>query len=538
MTIDQPLWWQSGIIYQIYPRSFQDSNADGVGDLPGISTRVDYLEQLGIDAVWLSPFYPSPMADFGYDVSNYTDVDPLFGTLQDFDDLTEALHQRGMKIMIDYIPNHSSDQHPWFQQALLGRDNPYRDWYVWADAGENGGPPNNWLSVFGGPAWEWEPRSRQYYLHSFLKEQPDLNWRNPRLKQAMLDVLRFWLDRGVDGFRIDAAHFIAKDPDFRDNPPNPAGRTDFKAKGAYDSQLHLHDVGRPEGHETFREIRSLLDSYPTPRCSIGEIHVSDWREWAGYYGTQLDELHFPYNFNLLAVPWTADAVGAVVDASEAALPAGAWPNFVLGNHDEHRIASRVGVSQARAAMMLLLTLRGTPTIYYGDEIGMTDVMIPPDRARDPWGLRVAGLDLGRDPQRTPMQWDACANAGFCPAAVEPWLPIGDDYTRVNAAVESAEPASMLSLTEQLIQLRRRRPSLSVGDYQPLEGAPADCYLYTRRHGQESSLIALNFSDEPRTVSVSNLHGDIALSTYLDRSGPAELSGLELRPNEGLIVEIT
>jgi glycosidase len=405
MTRIQPLWWQRGIIYQIYPRSFQDVNGDGTGDLAGIIRRLDYLsDTLGVDAIWLSPFYPSPMADFGYDVSNYVDVHPVFGDLPIFDRLVDEAHRRGLAVIIDFVPNHSSDQHPWFLESRSSRDNPRRDWYVWADAEPDGSPPNNWLSVFGGGAWEWDEATGQYYLHSFLKEQPDLNWRNPEVKQAMLDVLRFWLDRGVDGFRIDVAHLIMKDPELRDNPPNPNPPAPGAPFREYDTQLHLYDKGHADVHAAFRDIRKLLDEYSVerPRMAVGEIHEFDWPVWAGYYGEKLDELHLPFNFALIFGAWTAASVRAIVDGLEAALPAGAWPDYVLGNHDVHRIATRVGPQQARLAMMLLLTLRGTPTLYYGDEIGMQDVEVPPDMVQDPFEKNVPGLGLGRDPERTPM----------------------------------------------------------------------------------------------------------------------------------------
>ena len=474
MRQGQIAWWQSGVVYQIYPRSFRDSNGDGTGDLVGVREKIEYLsETLGVDALWLSPFYPSPMADFGYDVADYTDVDPLFGTLADIDALIAAAHERDIAVIIDFVPNHSSDQHPWFRASRSSRTDPKRDWYVWRDPKQDGSPPNNWLANFGGSAWQWDDATSQYYLHSFLPEQPDLNWRNPELKAAMFDTLRFWLDRSVDGFRIDVAHAIMKDPDLRDNPPNPdVGHGLHKSLGAYDAQLHIHDKGHPDVHGVYRELRALLDAYGAerPRVAIGGIHIFDWAEWARYYGAALDELHLPFNFGLLGVHWSAQAVRRVVDGLEAALPAGAWPNYVLGNHDEPRIASRIGRDNAPLAMMLLLTLRGTPTLYYGDELGMRDVPIPLEREQDPWGKRVPGLGLGRDPERTPMQWDASPHAGFCAPDVEPWLPVSDDAARVNVAVELADSGSMLTLTRRLLALRRATPALAHGGYRPIDEA--------------------------------------------------------------------
>ncbi|MCC7450586.1 MAG: DUF3459 domain-containing protein [Anaerolineae bacterium] len=536
----EPLWWQRGIVYQIYPRSFKDSNGDGIGDLPGIIDKLDYVQMLGVDAIWLSPFYPSPMADFGYDVANYTDVDPIFGTLADFDRLVEAAHQRNLHVIIDFVPNHSSDQHPWFVESRSSRDNPKRDWYVWVDAKPDGSPPNNWLSHFGGPAWTWDETTGQYYLHSFLKEQPDLNWRNPAVKAAMFDVIRFWLERGVDGFRIDVAHYIMKDPDLRDNPPNLEPPKFTKRRPHYDSLLHVYDKGHADVHAVYREFRKLLDSYSTerPRFAVGEIHVFDWPVWGSYYGEQLDELHMPFNFALINAAWQTKVIRYVVDSIEASIPKGAWPNYVLGNHDEHRIVTRIGTAQARTAMMLLLTLRGTPTMYYGDEIEMHDVDIPPGRERDPYGIRVPGQGLGRDPERTPMQWDASPNAGFTRPGVETWLPIADDYERVNVAAELNDSTSMLALTRHLIDLRRSTPALHSGDYRPVSDTPDECYVYLRSQGDEQRLIALNFSDKEQTLALSAFgQGRVLISTRLDRKGAVDLAALYLRADEGCIIEI-
>jgi alpha-glucosidase len=557
------VWWQRGVVYQIYPRSFQDSNGDGIGDLRGVIQRLDYLGQaLGVDAIWLSPFYPSPMADFGYDVSNYCDVHPIFGDLATFDELVEEAHRRDLKIMIDFVPNHTSDRHPWFLESRSSRTNPKRDWYVWADgrvgpfrgpvpAGcrSSGGPqsmaahsspPNNWLSMFGGSAWEWDEATGQYYLHTYLKEQPDLNWRNPEVREAMLNVMRFWLDRGVDGFRIDAILHIMKDPALRDNPPNPGGRIVLgnPPLPEYDSQLHVHDQAHPDIHRVFREMRQVLDEYSRkqPRMGIGEMDVFDWRVWARYYGAHLDELHMPFNFGLLRVPWAAEAVRGVVDSLEAAIPPGAWPNYVLSNHDVPRTASRVGPAQVRVATMLLLTLRGTPTVYYGEEIGMTDVPIAPEQIQDPLERQLPAL--GRDPERTPMQWDTSPNAGFCPPGVEPWLPIAADFQRMNVAVESEDSHSMLSLTQALLGLRRSTPALSRGSYQPLGTASPDRFVFLREHDGVRCLVALNFSDSGQTVAAPQLgSGSIVLSTHLDRRGEVRVALLELRPNEGCIVRL-
>ena len=533
------LWWQTCVVYQVYPRSFKDTTGNGVGDLRGVIENLDYFSDiLGVDAIWLSPFYPSPMADFGYDVADYTDIHPLFGDLATFDTLVQAAHQRDMHIIIDFVPNHSSDQHPWFAESRSSRENPKRDWYVWADAKPDGSAPNNWLSVFGGSSWEWDACTGQYYLHSFLKEQPDLNWRSPALKTAMFDAIRFWLERDVDGFRIDVAHYIMKDPELRDNPLNPERtKSIHRSLGEYDSLVHVHDQGHPDVHQVYREFRQLLDSYSSerPRMSVGEIHVFDWARWVSYYGQHLDEMHMPFNFSLLNVPWEAAAVRQVVDELEAALPAGAWPNYVLGNHDEARLASRIGMEQARVAAMLLLTLRGTPTLYYGDELGMVDVDVPPEKTVDPWGHNVPGQ--GRDKCRTPMQWNVASNAGFSDPTTESlWLPLAPDYATSNVACELEDSRSMLSLYRRLLSLRREYSALQVGDYSPLGAVPADCFAYVRRDAEGEVLVALNFSSA--SVNLPRLpfsSGQVLASTYLDRKGETITAHLELRPHEGLMV---
>lgn len=539
MKDDRHEWWQTGVIYQIYPRSFQDTTGNGVGDLRGITRNLDYLsETLGVDALWISPFYPSPMKDFGYDISNYRDVDPLFGDLSDFDELLSQAHRRDLKILIDLVPNHTSDQHPWFQESRSSRENPKRDWYVWADPAQDGGPPNNWLSVFGGEAWTWDPGTDQYYLHSFLKEQPDLNWRNPAVEQAVFDVARFWLERGVDGFRVDVAHYIMKDPQMRDNPPNPSrAKSIHRPLGEYDSLRHIHDKGHPDVHDVYRRFRNLLEEYSVerPRVAIGEIHILDWKEWASYYGEQLDELHMPFNFSLLGVPWEAEKVRQLVEAHEDSLPEGAWPNYVLGNHDEARLASRIGPDQARLAAMLLLTLRGTPTIYYGEEIGMQNGKIPPHRQLDPAGLRQPGQ--GRDMCRTPMQWhDQQPHGGFSPPSTEElWLPIGE-YQKINVASQLDDPTSLLALYRSLLAIRKRSPCLQVGSYHPLPDPPQGCFLYRRIYAGEQTLVALNFSGEERQVKRPHpAFTQVLLSTHMDRKGKLT-SGLTLRPAEGLILK--
>ncbi|HEY3230107.1 MAG TPA: alpha-amylase family glycosyl hydrolase [Roseiflexaceae bacterium] len=530
MMSNDYLWWQRGIIYQIYPRSFMDSNGDGVGDLPGITSRLDYLTWLGVDAIWLSPIFPSPMADFGYDVADYTGIEPMFGTLADFDRLLAEAHARGLKVMLDFVPNHSSDEHPWFVESRSSRDNPKRDWYIWRDPAPGGGPPNNWLSYFGGGAWEWDAATGQYYLHLFHKKQPDLNWRNPAVQQAMLDTMRFWLDRGVDGFRIDVIWLLIKDEHFRDNPPNPNYASTDRPLAA---QLPLYTADRPEVHEIIATMRRLLDQYDE-RMMVGEIYLPVER-LVTYYGVNGSGAHLPFNFQLILLPWNARAIGGAIDAYEAALPTDGWPNWVLGNHDNHRIASRVGAAQARVAAMLLLTLRGTPTMYYGDEIGMYDVAIPPELEQDPQGLGNPGMKLSRDPERTPMQWDSGPNAGFTTGT--PWLPLADDYERANVATERDDPGSMLTLYRRLIALRRATPALEIGAYRPL-AATGDLVAYVREGAGRRFLIALNLGQQAQSLALSDLgSGRVVLSTHLDRDGEPVSGALALRRDEGLIVEL-
>ncbi|HEY7716394.1 MAG TPA: alpha-amylase family glycosyl hydrolase [Candidatus Binatia bacterium] len=508
-----------------------DSNGDGVGDLYGIASRLDYLRWLGVDAVWISPIYPSPMKDFGYDVADYTAIHPLFGTLEDFDRLLEEAHARELKVILDFVPNHSSDQHPWFLESRSSRDHSKRDWYIWRDPAPGGGPPNNWLSCFGGSAWEYDQHTEQYYYHAFLREQPDLNWRNPQLRQAMLDILRFWLERGVDGFRVDVMWHLIKDEHFRDNPSNPNWR---EGMDPYRSLIPLQTTDQPEVHEIITQMRRLFDEYEN-RVLIGEIYLPVER-LVQYYGIDLRGAHLPFNFQLILTQWDAREIARLITTYEAALPQGGWPNWVLGNHDQHRIVSRVGPAQARVAAMLLLTLRGTPTLYYGDEIGMHDVAIPAERVRDPLEKNVPGIGLGRDPERTPMQWNAEKNAGFTDG--EPWLPVADDYREVNVEAARDNPCSLLTLYRSLIGLRRGEPALEVGSFTVLE-TDGDVLAYIRRAGGGSDfLIALNLSHSPQVLHCpKNTEGTIALSTYLDHSGTRIEGDLHLRADEGILVRL-
>jgi alpha-glucosidase len=524
-------WWQTSVIYQTYPRSFQDSDGDGVGDLQGILRRLPHLVDLGVDAVWISPIFTSPMEDFGYDVADYCSIDPLFGSMHDFDELLKAAHRHGLKLLLDLVPNHTSSRHPWFIESRSSRHSPKRDWYIWRDPAADGGPPNNWLSEFGGSAWTYNDASGQYYYHAFLASQPDLNWRNPEVEKAIHEVMRFWLDKAVDGFRIDVLWHLIKDDQFRDNPPNPAFRD---GQPPHQQLLPLYSTDRPEVHEVVAGLRKVAEEFGD-RLLIGEIYLPP-EKLTAYYGKALEGVHLPFNFGLLEARWHVRAIAKLIDDYEAALPAGSWPNWVLSNHDRPRIATRVGPAQARVAAMLLLTLRGTPTIYYGDEIGMENADVPADRICDPLGKSVP--TLGRDGARTPMRWDETRHGGFSDA--EPWCfaPASEGLTSV--AEQKREPTSLLNLYRRLIQVRRKSPALTVGTYQPL-AATGDVLLYTRQHPPHASvLVALNLGDQPAAAILRDgtIRGHIIVSAFCDREGEQVVEGVDLRPNEGLVIELT
>jgi alpha-glucosidase len=524
-------WWQTAVIYQIYPRSFQDTNGDGIGDLAGIQQRLPYLAVLGVDAIWLSPIYPSPMADFGYDISDYTNIDPIFGSLPEFDSLLAEAHQRGIRLILDLVPNHTSDQHPWFIESRASRDSSKRNWYIWRDPARDGGPPNNWLSEFGGSAWEFDPHTAQYYCHTFLSAQPDLNWWNPDLRAAMYDVMRFWLARGVDGFRVDVIWHLIKDKEYRDNPLNPAFRP---GQPPHQSLVPLYTTDRPEVHDVIRQMRLIVDEF-SDRVLIGEIYLPIERLVA-YYGRDLQGLHMPFNFALLSTSWQARLIALLIEEYEFALPPGGWPNWVLGNHDWPRIASRIGAKRARCAAILLHTLRGTPTIYYGDEIGMQQVMLRGNEIQDPFEKRVPGLGLGRDGCRTPMQWNGEQFAGF--SISKSWLPVELNYRNRNVAGQKDEPASMLQLYRRLIELRRSHGALQIGSYRPIKAAD-ELLLFVREHGGEKLLIALNMAQESMSVGFANglLRGEILLSSFCDRDTESIDGNVNLRSDEGAIIKL-
>jgi alpha-glucosidase len=533
-------WWRDAVIYQIYPRSFADGNGDGIGDLAGLVDRLDHVADLGVDAIWVNPIYRSPMADFGYDVSDHVDVDPDYGTLADLDALLDAAHRRGLRVILDFVPNHTSDRHPWFVASRSSRTDAKRDWYYWRDPAPDGGPPNNWVSAFGGSAWTLDPTTGQYYLHTFLPEQPDLNWRNPDVERAMHGVLRFWLDRGVDGFRIDVANFVMKDPELRDNPPAPTGASDYRPLGAYDTQRHLHDKNHPDVHEVYRRLRRVLDEYPNERIALGEIHVYDWADWrvefARFHGAELDELHLPMDQSLVGLPWSAEAYARMLAEIVAGRPDHAWSSLMLGSHDETRVAARLDPVRARAAMAILLTAPATPVLYYGDEIGMAGAKVPPHRALDRWGAQTPDGSLGRDPQRSPMQWTAAENAGFSPPDVEPWLPIGDDVDTANVESQRTDPGSLLALTRRLIRLRSSRPALSRGEFLLRRDVPVDVLAYERRDDTERWLVAVNFASTAIDIELDGA-ADVVLTTGVEATGRHRDRTLGLRPHEAAIVRL-
>jgi alpha-glucosidase len=531
-------WWRDGVIYQIYPRSFADSNGDGVGDLPGIIEHLDYLNDgtprsLGVDAIWISPCFPSPGFDFGYDVSNYNDIDPLFGTLADFDRLVAEAHRRGIRVILDLVLNHTSHLHPWFVESRSARENPKRDWYIWHDGKPGGGRPNNWQSVFGGPAWDWDEQTRQYYYHMFLPQQPDLNWRNPEVRQAALDVFRFWLDRGADGFRLDVVDAYYKDDQLRDNPPAWGIR-------GYERQQHVYDRGRPELIETYAEIRRLLDSYGA-RLAVGEV-MGDVEAAARYCQPGL--LPLAFNFDFSYRPWSPASFQEAILRYEEKLGAGGWPCYVLGNHDSSRLASRYGErwpeARSKVAAAMLLTQRGTPFLYQGDEIGMRDGTLRRDEIQDPPGRRYWPIYPGRDPERTPIPWNGGPGAGF--TVGKPWLPINRDYRQVNVEAEIDDPHSVLSYYRSLLALRKKSPALRTGAFRTLLRRPGQALAYLRTAPEQTMLVGLNFFDRPVRVRVDEPlpagKWQLALSTHLPHSGSPHSEGMGGGALGGLVSEGT
>ncbi len=535
MPVPPNHWFQSAVIYQIYPRSFYDTNNDGIGDLKGIITKLDYLNgtagSLGVNAIWLSPFYPSPMADFGYDVADYCQVDPVFGTLDDFKDLVAATHKRGMKLIIDFVPNHSSDQHPWFKEARASLDNPKRDWYIWRKPKPDGSAPNNWQSAFGGSAWELDPHTNQYYLHSFLDRQPDLNWDNPEVRKAMQQVMRFWLDLGVDGLRVDAVYWLSKDRLFRDDPLE---REPSNPASPYDRFDHLYSREGPHLYEYLQEMAEVVGSYPD-RFMITEAYPDHWNNTASYlkFYEQVDPtVCAPFNFEGIFAPWKAADFKAFIDRFQGALKPGYIPVYSLGNHDRSRLATRLGPESAREAAILLLSLPGMPNIYYGDELGMVDVVMPPNEVKDSLERNIPGKGLGRDPQRTPLLWNNQPNAGF--SSHTPWLPVDPGFAERNIATQTTDPHSMLNLYRQMIRLRNTSDALRYGSYRSLDIHP-EVFCFVREHKAERLAIIINFSGESIDLTTSPVHGTTLLSTAT--FAPDSHNPTVLQPREARIVTL-
>ena len=511
-------WWRGGVVYQVYPRSFADSDGDGVGDLAGITERLNYLEWLGIEAIWLNPTMPSPNSDWGYDVADYCDVHPELGSLADLDRLVQEARGRGIAVVLDLVPNHTSDQHAWFAESRAGRDSQRRDWYVWRDGAPDGSPPNNWRSIFGGPAWTLDERTGQHYLHNFLPAQPDLNWWSDEVRVAFDEILRFWLDRGIAGFRIDVAHGIVKDRELRDNPP---ARTEDPEEVHRLGQRPVYNFNRPEVHDVLRRWRSLANDHARPGVLIGETWAPDLAALARFYGEEADELHLAFNFFFTVSSFDAGELQRVVEDTETAFGQAAWPAWTLSNHDVVRFPTRWCGGDGRktpCALMLLLTLRGTPFLYYGDELGLPQTPVPEASVRDP---------VGRDGARTPMQWSPEDGAGFTRSGVEPWLPFGDPAA-CNVEGQRREPGSALHLCRDLIGLRASSADLREGNYELLQ-APSGAWVFRRGSG---TVVALNLSDAG--VRIEGLDGLIRVGTRREREGEAARD-LDLAPWEGVVL---
>jgi len=569
-------WWQKAVFYQIYPRSFADGNGDGIGDFEGIIAKLDYLKALGVDALWLSPHYPSPQIDCGYDISDYTNVAPEYGTLEAFKHFLDEAHKRGLRVILDLVLNHTSDQHPWFIESCASRDNPKRDWYIWHDPAPDGGPPNNWESGFTGPAWEYDEATGQYYYHFFLKEQPDLNWRNPEVKEAMWDAVRFWLDMGVDGFRLDAIGTIFETPGMPDHTAEIAMRDWLKSHYTVESpeereaieeqweELFKHQYDLPSVHDLMKELRALVDTYPD-RVLVGE------EEKIAYYGNGNDELHLVFNFALMDNKRLIPSL--VRDNQEerlSDLPSGAWPCNTFGNHDSGRVYSRFADGQdgdyddalARLSLALLLTLKGTPFLYNGEEIGMTDLVLTDvSQFQDVHGILIYNLaveeglpqeelaalmpQMTRDRCRSPLQWANAPNAGFSPGGVETWLPINPNYAEgINMAEQLADPDSMLNFYKRMLHVRRETPALIAGDYQPLHEDAEDYLAFLRGTDEQTCLVVLNMSPKAHTLRFG-LDGKMAngesvaliFSSHERDADVDDLANLAIAPFEIYIAEL-
>lgn len=526
-------WQSNAVVYHLYVRSFKDSNNDGIGDLQGIINKLDYLDDtMDVDAIWLSPIYPSPQVDFGYDISDYKNINSIFGTLEIFDELIKEAHKHTIKIMMDYVPNHTSDQHTWFQESKSSKDNAKRNWYIWADPKSDGSAPNNWLSHFGGSAWTFDPTTQQYYLHLFNKHQPDLNWRNPFVEKEMLSVLRFWMDRGVDGFRVDVPYVIYKDLYFQDEPLNPnytEGNHD-----PFDMLLHTKTLWQPEFFQLMKKFSKTLQEYK------GKFMVTEtWTDLSGLIKTYAAagwKYFQPFNFSLITLPWKADIHKKYIDEYVKILGDIYIPCWVLGNHDKHRVASRIGEKQARIAAMLQLMLPGFPFIYYGEEIGMLNGILPKEKIMDPYEIMSPGLGLGRDPERTPLQWDTSQNAGFTDKT--PWLPINEDYKTTNIETELNKPHSSLSLYKKLIKLRKENIILAEGKYIPLSQPTENVFSFMREKDDKKILVLLNFDEKDKKISLNLKFAKILCSATMEKNNAViDLTNCTLKGNEGYIIEL-
>jgi alpha-glucosidase len=489
-------WWHHAVFYEVYPRSFADSNNDGIGDLKGITSKLDYLQHLGVNAIWITPCFPSPQVDFGYDVSDYENIDPMYGTLADFDRLVAEAKTHGIKIILDFVPNHTSDQHKWFLESKSSRTSPRRDWYIWRNGKGPNQPPNNWTSTFGGSAWKYDPTTGQYYYHYFYAEQPDLNWRNPEVRKAMMDTMRFWYKRGVAGFRLDAVDTLFEDPELKDNPVLPG-----LDKFGFSNTNEIYNKKMPEVHDVMREMRKVADEYGA--VLIGETWTQNVAQLREYYGARNDELQMP--MDLMMTEFKRPSAPIFREHISAVESAGGWPVFVISNHDIVRSYTRWGdgvhnddIAKVMAAMYL--TLRGTPVMYYGEEIGMENYgPLTKDDVRDPIGRRGWPLEKGRDGERTPMQWSDAANAGFTGGT--PWLPVATSYKTHNVAAETADAHSILNFYRRLLELRTTEPALRDGEYLALNEQDPNVYAFIRRLKGEAALVVLNMSGSSQTVKI-------------------------------------
>jgi glycosidase len=543
MTSQLP-WWAKTTIYQIYPRSYQDSNGDGIGDLQGIISRLDYIQDLGFETIWLSPFFSSPQSDFGYDVSDYYGIAPEYGTLADAEELIGEIHKRGMRVLFDLVMNHTSIEHPWFQESRSSRDSPRRDWYIWRD-GKGKRPPNNWKAIPGGPGWHYDEATGQYYFTSFLPFQPDLNLHNPEVKRAMFDVIRYWLEKGVDGFRLDIFHAIYKDDQFRDNPFSLHMVPAVEMKGGFFQRWDFN-LNQPEAFELAKELRSLINSYSPDRMLVGEVFGDD-ETLKRYLGESLDGLNLIFLWDLMKLKVEASFLRDVIRHYESRYPPPYTPVYVFGNHDKERLRSKIGGDPKLARLLALFqfTVRGVPVVYYGEEIGMEENRLPAKTALDPLGERYAWVpklllalvdfSTNRDGCRTPMQWDGGDNAGFCDGRADPWLPVHENYRAVNVQTEMADDESILHIYRKMLHIRKGSVALQEGTLEVIEGPDVakDLLAYRRESGEETVLVLINFGKKPVAFHNRSACINVLLTVGMDR--PSDLEHIILPPYSGVIL---